>query len=81
MKHTITLIPGDGIGPEVTDAVVKIVEAAGLAAEWEPYLAGAAALARHGTTLPPELLESIRRNKVPISCATTASWMPHACIW
>ena len=54
MTHTITLIPGDGIGPEITSAVVQIVEAAGLDVEWEPQLAGAGALEKHGSTLPAE---------------------------
>jgi isocitrate dehydrogenase (NAD+) len=44
VKHTITLIPGDGIGPEVTGAVVKILETAGLDVEWDSYLAGVLAL-------------------------------------
>jgi isocitrate dehydrogenase (NAD+) len=63
-KHRITLIAGDGIGPEITSGVVKIVETAGLDIEWEPQLAGAAALEKHGSALPGELLESIARNKV-----------------
>ena len=49
-KHRITLIAGDGIGPEITGAVVKIVETAGLDVEWEPHLAGVAALDAHGAT-------------------------------
>ncbi len=65
-KHRITLIAGDGIGPEITDAVVKIVETAGLDVEWEPHLAGASAIDKHGSTLPEELLESILRNKVAL---------------
>ena len=65
-KHTITLIPGDGIGPEVTAAVVRILEKAGLDAEWESHLAGILALERYGTTLPDDLLESIKRNKVAL---------------
>ncbi len=71
MKHTITLIPGDGIGPEVTAAVVTIVERAGLQVEWEPHLAGVAALERHGATLPVELLDSIKRNKVALKGPVT----------
>ena len=71
MKHTITLIPGDGIGPEVTGAVVKILESAGLQVEWESHLAGVLALERHGSTLPEELLESIRRNKVALKGPVT----------
>lgn len=66
MKHTITLIPGDGIGPEVTSAVVRIIEAAGVQIEWETHYAGAQALAKFGDTLPKELLESIKRNRVAL---------------
>jgi isocitrate dehydrogenase (NAD+) len=66
MTHTITLIPGDGIGPEVTRAVVRILEATGIHIRWETYSAGAGALAEHGMTLPPVLLESIRKNKVAL---------------
>jgi isocitrate dehydrogenase (NAD+) len=66
MKHTITLIPGDGIGPEVTAAVVMILERAGLAVEWERHIAGTAALDSGNNPLPAELLESIRRNKVAL---------------
>jgi len=64
MPHTITLIPGDGIGPEVSDAVVRILDAAGLDIQWERHDAGATAFARTGEVLPPALLESIRRNRV-----------------
>src|SRR5687767_5588986 len=66
MKHTITLIPGDGIGPEVTAAVVLMIEAAGLEVQWETHYAGAQALEKYGTTLPEDLLESIKRNKVAL---------------
>jgi isocitrate dehydrogenase (NAD+) len=66
MTHRITLIPGDGIGPEVTRAVLRVLDAVGLDAEWEEFSAGAAALAAHGTTLPEPLLDSIRRNKVAL---------------
>ena len=71
MKHTITLIPGDGIGPEVSGAVVKIIETAGLDVEWESHLAGVLALERHGSTLPAELLDSIARNKVALKGPVT----------
>ena len=71
MKHTITLIPGDGIGPEVAGAVVKILESAGLDVEWESHLAGVLALERHGSTLPAELLDSIVRNKVALKGPVT----------
>ena len=62
--HRITLIPGDGIGPEVASAVVRIVEASGAQIEWETHVAGQQALDKFGATLPEELLESIKRNKV-----------------
>ena len=65
-KHRITLIAGDGIGPEITSAVVKILETAGLDVDWEPHLAGVAALEKHRTALPTELLDSIVRNKVAL---------------
>jgi isocitrate dehydrogenase (NAD+) len=65
-KHRITLIAGDGIGPEITSAVVKVVETAGLDVEWEPHLAGEAALEKHRSPLPTELLDSIARNKVAL---------------
>jgi isocitrate dehydrogenase (NAD+) len=71
MSHTITLIPGDGIGPEVTGAVVRILERAGLDVEWESHLAGVLALERHGATLPNELLDSIKRNKVALKGPVT----------
>ncbi len=65
-KHRITLIPGDGIGPEITSAVVKILETAGLDVEWERHLAGESAIEKRGAPLPAELLESIARNKVAL---------------
>src|SRR2546423_2688359 len=64
MAHRITLIPGDGIGPEVASAVVRIIETSGVEIEWEEHVAGQQALDKTGKTLPDELLESIKRNKV-----------------
>src|SRR3954466_6623618 len=64
--RTVTLIPGDGIGPEVTNAAKRILEASGAKLEWEPHDAGAAVAEKRGTTLPPEVLESIRKNKVAL---------------
>src|SRR5690242_11002543 len=66
MKHRITLIPGDGIGHEVSAAVVRIIEAAGVAIEWETFIAGAEAIDRFNTSLPDEVIESVRRNKVAL---------------
>ena len=60
MTHTITLIPGDGIGPEVTEAVVRILKASGVSIEWERHLAGLLAFERTGQALPVELVDSIR---------------------
>lgn len=66
MTHPITLIPGDGIGPEVASNVVRIIEAAGANVAWETHFAGAQALEKFGETLPKDLLESIKRNKVAL---------------
>ena len=66
MTHTVTLIPGDGIGPQVTAAMRRVVDATGVAIEWEVQEAGAAVMERYGTPLPQHVLESIRRNKVGI---------------
>ena len=71
MKHTITLIPGDGIGPEVASNVVRIIEASGVDVAWETHYAGAQALEKFGNTLPTELLESIKRNKVALKGPVT----------
>jgi isocitrate dehydrogenase (NAD+) len=61
-KTTVTLLPGDGIGPEVSNAAVRVFDAAGAEIEWERHIAGAEALEKYGNPLPPEVLESIRRN-------------------
>lgn len=66
MKHTITLIPGDGIGPEITAAVVSIIEASGVVIEWETQILGSQALEKFGNTLPEAAIESIRRNRVAL---------------
>jgi len=71
MTHRITLIPGDGIGPEVAANVVRIIEASGVDIQWETHYAGAQALEKFGETLPSELLESIRRNKVALKGPVT----------
>src|SRR5678809_1151751 len=71
MKHTITLIPGDGIGPEVASNVVRVIEAAGVDVTWETHYAGAQALEKFGETLPKELLESVTRNKVALKGPVT----------
>jgi isocitrate dehydrogenase (NAD+) len=71
MSRTVTLIPGDGIGPEVAAATVRMLEAAGAGFEWESHIAGGEAVALTGTPLPPELLDSIRRTKVALKGPVT----------
>jgi isocitrate dehydrogenase (NAD+) len=71
MARTITLIPGDGIGPEVTEAVVRILDASGVSIEWERHVAGVLAFERTGHSLPVELVDSIRRNKVALKGPVT----------
>ncbi|PYR78150.1 MAG: isocitrate dehydrogenase (NAD(+)) [Acidobacteria bacterium] len=71
MPHVVTLIPGDGIGPEVTAAVVRIFKVAGVPIEWEPHAAGVVAFKRHGQSLPVELLDSVKRNKVALKGPVT----------
>ena len=66
MPYKITLIPGDGIGPEVCRATRKCLEATGVQFEWEEVIAGSAAIERFGTPLPDYVLKSIRRNKVAL---------------
>jgi isocitrate dehydrogenase (NAD+) len=66
MKHTITLIPGDGIGPEIVAATVRIVEATGIDVEWETQILGAQALEKYGSTLPEAAIDSMKRNKVSL---------------
>ena len=66
MAHTITLIPGDGIGPEVANATRRVVEASGVKVDWEVQEAGAAVAEKRGTTLPDEVLTSIKKNKVAL---------------
>jgi isocitrate dehydrogenase (NAD+) len=65
-SHSITLIPGDGIGPEITAAVKKILAASGVTIEWHEFLAGKAALDKHGDPLPKDVLDSILKNKVAL---------------
>src|SRR5467141_3839586 len=66
MAHRITLIPGDGIGPEVTDATVRVLEATGLKFEWETFQAGAEAYEKYHEYIPKELIESIERTGVAL---------------
>ena len=65
-KHRVTLIPGDGTGPELAEAMLTVLDAAGVDIEWERVEAGADVMEKYGTPLPEHVLESVRRNKVAI---------------
>ena len=71
MTHKITLIPGDGIGPEVTEAVLRVLAATGVSIEWERFQAGIVSFERTGQALPVELIDSIRRTKVALKGPVT----------
>nr|WP_320415664.1 isocitrate/isopropylmalate dehydrogenase family protein [Candidatus Contubernalis alkalaceticus] len=62
----ITLIPGDGIGPDITAATLKVLDATGLKFEWDEQIAGEGAISKYGTPLPQEVIDSIKRNKIAL---------------
>ena len=66
MAHKITLVPGDGIGPEVVTPTLDIIKAAGVKVDWDSHLAGTEALKKHGTTIPKALMDSFTKNKVAL---------------
>ncbi len=66
MSHTITLIPGDGVGPEITEATRRVLEATGVSFNWEVVQAGAGVIEKEGTPLPDAVLASIRKNKIAL---------------
>jgi len=66
VKPKITLIPGDGIGPEVTGATISVLRATGFEADWETFVVGAESISRGGDPLPQELIDSIKRNKIAL---------------
>ncbi len=68
---TVTLIPGDGIGPEISDAVVRIIKAAGVKIDWDIQSAGADVAEVEGTPLPQSVIDSIRKNKVALKAPVT----------
>ena len=70
-ERTVTLITGDGIGPEISEAMKMVVDAAGTDIKWETLSAGEAMMKEHGTPLPDFVLESIRKNKVAIKGPVT----------
>ena len=65
-SHAVTLVPGDGVGPEICDAAVRVLEATGVRFEWDVQQAGAAVMKQYGTPLPDHVLASIRKNKVAL---------------
>ena len=73
MSTRITLIPGDGIGPEVTTAAVQLLKAAGADLEWEEVEAGEPAISKYGKPLPDQVLESVRKNKVALKGPLTTA--------
>src|SRR5207249_7200728 len=66
MTHRVTLIPGDGIGPEVSAAVLRIIDAAGVHIEWERFVVGGHAQDLGGSSLPDDIIDSVRRNRVAL---------------
>ena len=68
---TITLIPGDGIGPEISDAVTKIIDAAGVKINWDIQSAGADVAEEEGTPLPDRVIDSIKKNKIALKAPVT----------
>lgn len=69
--RTLTLIPGDGIGPEITEAVTKIIDAAGLKINWDIQTAGADVVATEGSPLPQRVIDSIKKNKIALKAPVT----------
>ena len=67
----VTLIPGDGIGPEISEAVLKIIKAAGVEIDWDVQSAGADVAQTEGTPLPQRVIDSIRKNKVALKAPVT----------
>ena len=65
-RHAVTLIPGDGVGPEICDASVRVLEATGVEFDWDVQQAGENVMSKYGTPLPEHVLESIRRNRVAL---------------
>ena len=70
-SYNITLIPGDGIGPEITEATRRVLEATGVSINWDVVYAGAEVQEKYGTPLPEHVLDSIRKNKVAIKGPVT----------
>ena len=69
--QTVTLINGDGIGPEISDAVVKIIEASGLKIDWDVQTAGEDVIEKEGVPLPERVINSIKKNKIALKAPVT----------
>src|SRR5438874_6983647 len=65
-RHEVTLVPGDGVGPEICDATVRVLEATGVDFDWDVQQAGENVMSKYGTPLPEHVLESIRRTRVAL---------------
>jgi isocitrate dehydrogenase (NAD+) len=65
-RHAVTLVPGDGVGPEICDATVRVLEATGVQFDWDVHQAGENVIKEYGTPLPEHVLASIRKNKVAL---------------
>jgi isocitrate dehydrogenase (NAD+) len=65
-RHAVTLVPGDGVGPEICDATVRVLEATGVEFDWDVQQAGENVMAEYGTPLPEHVLESIRKTRVAL---------------
>ncbi len=71
MAYRVTLLPGDGIGPEITSATLRVLEATGVRFDWEEHVVGEAALKQYGTPLPEEAIKSIRKNRLALKGPVT----------
>ena len=87
MVYRVTFIPGDGVGPELSEATRRVLEATGVGFDWDVQEAGADVMDKYGTPLPDHVLESIRRNGLAIGLAVLGeklvTWSrpePHAAI-
>ena len=71
MSYNVTLIPGDGVGPEVTEAARRVLEATGIDFNWDPVEIGSNAMAKHGTPLPDTVIKSIKKNRISLKGPVT----------
>ncbi len=71
MSYRVTLLPGDGIGPEITDATVRVLDATGIKFDWDIYTVGASAIGKFGDPLPENAIDSILKNKIALKGPVT----------